>query len=931
MKLRLPALLSAALLSCMVCASTVRAATYLAEGVELNRDNTVNTTTSDRFYDGGKGRDWDEFERAARTLYDNNGKDLSIFGDLASSISVSNYQAYLDCSKLYDDSKQCWAYTSSNMLQYWQTYYGVFSKKVGEDKEAPVHGYSYDTSYLSELGGTQSLKLNKLFYESFNNKGGQPLNAFGWYLSLENDWTGQKDLTSSPGYFQQYFTSYKNTTKTVDAQSISSLEAMSNSLKQAFGYTQQNGEWAQTTMGQITHLELKSGSGSHAITCYGFETDAEGNITALYIVNSDDAKYGIIKVYTKFEEFGYMDYRLTLHYDEECSGYETYNAWAVTGWSTINTPEVLKNMLKEYESGKMTWMGREGVTWKNSSDTVDVNVLPTDETGWMSYAGTGTEHAGYYNTYYTAERGVVFNDDASSGTVNVEEDITISSMEVNNSSLAYTFEGGETTKTLTVDEFTKKGSAAVTFDGVDVVAGTATIEGDVTFDNLHVTGTLNAEEKTIHANNITLDGNATIGTIGGINGENVTGTTELTITGGTTTIQNSGSWTNLKSLALSDTAKLNVGASIYIAENITSTDITSGSLAKGTVAGIDAKYCIKVGTAGKEGTGNVQLAGDMKAGAYIQILGDAAISGDLRAVGEANDHHVTIGGNATIGGQLSVRRDVTIGGHAAIGKGGSVGGTLTAGSLSLAAGTTLTATGGISVKGALTGGTPTQDGGAKAALQSSGAIELGGSVSNISLKAQSVTLTGGTEGNPLSLEGVEMVLQGGELDLVHAVVRGESSFSSGNGGALTLRAEQVTFVLDESNSSLQPTTFRAFDLTEESSLVQTAVQANPLYLDSSLLQGVDVSGNLTLDLSYWMDTVRAGSYDSIVLSFAEGTDFSQVNEVRLALGDGSSTLLTPDAGSPNTFTFAAAQVPAPATATLSLLALAALAARRRRR
>ncbi len=334
-------------------------------------------------------------------------------------------------------------------------------------------------------------------------------------------------------------------------------------------------------------------------------------------------------------------------------------------------------MLAEYEKGKMTWMGNLE-SWTNTSAmAADVNVLPTDETGWMTYADSNTEHAGYYNTYYDINRGVVFNDEASSSTVNVAEDIVTPSMEVNNTNLAYTFDGGETAKTITVDEFTKKGSGSVVFNKVKLLAGTATLEGDVTFDELEVTGTLNASGKRIHANDITLGGDATIGSIGNDGSNYGLGTTNLTITGGKTTIENSWAWTNLKSLTMSDSAQLKVGASLSVSGNICS---TGEPLPTSGTADINTTYCLYVGTEGDANTGKVDLAGNITAGAYIKILGDATVTGNITTTKD----YIEIDGKADIGGNLNAGS-----GYITLGKGGKVGGTITGSIITLKDSTTM--------------------------------------------------------------------------------------------------------------------------------------------------------------------------------------------------------------------------------------------------
>ncbi len=1054
MKLHLPSSFRAALVACMACAATVSAETYIAEGVVLNADKTVDVSASNRFYDGAKG-DWGwtttNITNAAYQIYSQNGKDLSVFGDLAPAITVPEYSMSLNFSNLTSDSKQCWAYTSANMIQYWQTYYGVFANKARtENRNDPVHGLNYDQQYMTQLAGTQSLKLNKLFYDSFENigSGNGPGRTFGWYLTKENGWGGQKDNTSSPGYFDQYYESYQDTSTYTTTGSLwaSSMNVLSDSIKGHFGYTKNaDGVWEQTTKGQIIHLEL-TGSGSHAITCYGFETDANGDITAFYIVNSDDTSYNLEKVYTKFNQTSYGEGQITLYYDEACT--QSWRGWTVTGWSSINTPEVLKSMLAEYEKGNLTWMGNLS-SWTNTAAvTADVNELPTDETGWMTYAGTGTEHAGYYNTYYTTGRGVEFNDAATSGTVNVAEDITVPSMTVNNNSLTYEFKGEG--QTITVDSFSKKGTAATTFKGVNLVAGTATLEGDVTFDKLHVTGTLNAADKRIHANSITLDGDATIGSIGDDGGNHGPGATDLTITGGQTTIQNNWAWTNLKSLTLSDSASLSVGASLGVSGNITS---TAESLPASGNTNINTKYCLYVGTEGDASTGKVELAGNISAGAYIKILGDATVTGNVSTTKD----YIDIGGTATIGGNLSagsgsitlnkggsvggaisgstitLKADTTVGsvgeGSALVVSGGSttvkssawtnlgslalsdqsaatfgasvnvagnitttdatgtlaegsqagikatycvavgtegkadtgnvnlrgdisagayikilgdakvtgnvsttkdyieiggnatIGGALSAGDGSLTVrgnatlGGDVTAHGNITIGGSLTG-TAT---GENILVSTSGTLELGGDVSHADLKANALTLA---EGITLDSVNIKVNATDGSLNLSQVEVKGDSSFSSLY-GTLTLNAEGVTFVLDASNS-LAGVLPSASPLSDDS-LTQTSTFG----ISSSMLEGVELTGSVTLDISYWTSALQESGCSELALLLADDMSFADDTSVQLFDGVNYTTV-APGSGD-HTLRLNTGAIPEPATATLSLLALAALATRRRRK
>ncbi len=1144
MKLHLPTLVRRALLACAACATTAHAATFLAEGVDAD-----DLAASTRFYDGGKGRDWSYFSSNAYQIYAANGKDLGIFGALAGDIGTPAYSMSLDFGKLTNDSGHCWAYTSANMLQYWQGYYGVFAHKAGEQgAPQPVHGLNYDAAYLTQLGGTQSLKLNKLFYDNFDGKAGGSTNkAFGWYLAGENDWSGQVANGDPGGYFARYFPDYRTTHRTSDVfngATIRTLSSFSDDMKSHFGYTQAaDGSWQQTTKGQIVHLELSQYGGSHAITSYGFETNAEGNISALYVVNSDDAQFQLVKVYGQMGEYGF-----DLYGDEACS--ISWGGWRVTGWSSINTPQVLKDMLAEYEGGSLTWTGTAS-SWTDTSSAADPDTLPTDASGWMVYAGTGTQHAGYYDSYYAAGRAVAFNDAAASATVNVGQDLAVAAMAVDNSAKDYLFTGEG--QSITTGAFTKSGTGALEFDGVALAADSVTLTGNATFDKLNINGALHAsgetvtlrDDATLHIidqgtsspaagvstlavtggttevrvsnqwtnlkalalsdearitfgasvsvaedisltaasgkgtlpeggragitatyciavgtagkagtgnveldgdmqagayidirgnaditgdlkavgsasdHHITIGGNAHIGgaltsnknvTIGGeasvggaasvggnltvqgaslvlagggtvggmVSAADITlgadatfarigagtsdastgGTTALHVAAGTTTVQLANQWTNLKSLELSDAARLSVGASLCVAENIAATAAT-GTLAEGTAAGLSTRYCLAVGTAGKAGTGNVELAGDLTAGAYINILGNADIAGNVVASGNAADHHITIGGDTRIGGRLETNKNVTIAGEAAVGgavnvggalavggtlalaEGGSVGGKLAAQSLTLAQGASLSATGGVTLTGGVQGAAA-EAGGARARVETAGTMELGGSAANVDLKARAITL-GAADGHELELDSVGIELEGGVLTLSHATMRGDCRFTSSTPDALALVAEDVLFVLDERNSSgrVHPQAPVYGALGDAGSVGDggAAAGSNTYHIDAPMLAGLNVSGSMTLDLSHWADAIRAGGHDSLLLTFAEGADFSQAQAVHMTLGGTHLAPLSLAAEAPNTFRAslanavspASAAIPEPTTATLSLLALAALAARRRRR
>ncbi len=250
-------------------------------------------------------------------------------------------------------------------------------------------------------------------------------------------------------------------------------------------------------------------------------------------------------------------------------------------------------------------------------------------------------------------------------------------------------------------------------------------------------------------------------------------------------------------------------------------------------------------------------------------------------------------------------------------------------------GNTLTVDNGIGAHRVTLGDTVTAEwDGAVAVEEDSQALKLssegGNSMADGTLAAGSITVES-AEGTTMTLQDMTLTVSGSEINLVNVKVQGNCSFAS-TSGALTLNAEGVTFVLDESNSTgvgLEPVALFSAD-----SLTQTKVSPSVFYINSSMLEGVNVAGNMTLDLSYWSEEIKTGGYDSIALTFAENMAFGEETQVKATL-DGSNFAVA-DCTEDNVVQFSVANlptevVPEPGTATLSLLALTAFAARRRRK
>ncbi|MDO5450542.1 MAG: autotransporter domain-containing protein [Akkermansia sp.] len=475
MKLHLPNLLRAALLACMAAFPVASAATLIADGVDYN-----NLTSSTRFFDNGKGyyyvAGWQPW-RGAGELF-NQFHNFSFMGDWASYMG-ENAMTVTAFAPLRDDANTCWYNTSANMLAYWESYYGIFYEG---DRTLP-YGYTYDKQYLTQLGGTQSLKIDKLFYDTWTNEGGDFMMMSAWYLNGSHVWAEMgdegfselRDYTSKGGYFSKWFPTYQSTFtvyQNVDGDhQMQDMKALTTVLEEAFGTVKNSdGTLSHTATGQIVYFGINAPVGGHAVTCWGYETGADGNVNCVYLTNSDDGIYSLFKVYLKMNEG-----EIYLYKDAACTQYWDYAGanWYVDELEYIPTPDSLKNMYKAYSENELAWSGT-AANWSNTPATpIDV-ALPDASSGWQVQV-SGKNYAANFD----AGRSISFTDAAAgskyAGNVNIGSDVQAKSVAVNAGSVAYKFTGNG--HTVTADSLVKSGTATATMSNVRLAAAELTVTG----------------------------------------------------------------------------------------------------------------------------------------------------------------------------------------------------------------------------------------------------------------------------------------------------------------------------------------------------------------------------------------------------------------------------------------------------------------------
>ena len=286
---------------------------------------------------------------------------------------------------------------------------------------------------------------------SVPNTGGYYANYFG-----KGDYF-QQDLSYTTVYsdVQEKVSDVHNTTTGNPFGSTDTAEVKDLLLK---GFGVENGVQAES--GKIICLgttNSHTGSG-HVITCYGFTTDDDGNLKSVLVADNNGRINSInsilVELFVKVEEYtgkdGAKTQQIGLYRKPDFSSpFSTGTEGGVnclTSISYINTPEVLRNMLAEYsdtENEAQVWNGSAS-EWK--AQQADTEELPTATTGWdvrVNGDNVAEEHQGYYHTYATDGRSVLFDSHAAEGNRSVTITGTVAAQSIEISAHGYEFKAGE--------------------------------------------------------------------------------------------------------------------------------------------------------------------------------------------------------------------------------------------------------------------------------------------------------------------------------------------------------------------------------------------------------------------------------------------------------------------------------------------------------
>ena len=485
---------------------------YITDGV--NKDDVIG---SERFFDTGKGYyfEWldnNNYYTELRAEYNKQG-NFAFLGDLCDRMpsSAGSLEGYF--VNLTDDKDTCWAQAAMNLVEYWHTYYGVFYR--GE--RDLLYGYTYDEAYLGMTGGTLSLKQNLVFLDTFNNEGDHFGSYIDWYMSGDDKPSySEVEVKGQGGYWKDVFGSTAHRHKAINRYS-----ELTSTVISMMGYEKDgNGNYVQTTKGQLLGISMEAhDEGGHAIAGHGFELNAAGQLTALWVTNSDDIEYKLFPLYLNPEQS-----RPWLYEDEACTVLWEYadSNWYIDWLYCIDTPEEFVTMQEQYSNPERAifWNGQAPGNVVQMEEG-SLKELPTAETGWDVYLSDAGEYTGYYHTWYGNCSYVCFNDAATSGTVRVNSTLNPYSVQFLNTNLAYTVTGtGTSSGGINVSFLYQGNGGKVQLNSMRVQATQMRLNaGSMTLNSSLLRGSVlgveNAATLTLNNSAIQLSGSGSALTLGG--------------------------------------------------------------------------------------------------------------------------------------------------------------------------------------------------------------------------------------------------------------------------------------------------------------------------------------------------------------------------------------------------------------------------------
>ncbi len=198
---------------------------------------------------------------------------------------VTKDKGWYDVNKKKDgrtrDGLLCWAASCANVLQWWQDVY-------------TAAGYTIPANTPSGVGKEYELKIFEEFLDNWDNCGASSFIGCRWYFTGQND-AASYSIFSQPkpgsgAYLKDVYEKIKNEWGSDYSMTTGGYRTWGDGSGQKEDCLRLFSRLIiQALKDGIVVLDINPGfSGSHAITLWGCEYDAQGLIRYMYVTDSDD-------------------------------------------------------------------------------------------------------------------------------------------------------------------------------------------------------------------------------------------------------------------------------------------------------------------------------------------------------------------------------------------------------------------------------------------------------------------------------------------------------------------------------------------------------------------------------------------------------------------------------------------------------------------
>lgn len=214
------------------------------------------------------------------------------YNDLPDNVTYLTWKegcGWYDCNKTFDykggDENLCWAATASNLLHWWLEHNGKYVQAY--ETQYPGNPCPKEYRRMTETDQNHSEVFN-FFKRSFPNLGSWETGGVNWFINGDGRNLNANYNTDFTGFFCEVFS--KNDAIATETHNMSK-ENFNRWMKDAFR--------TNRAIGFSVFGFANAGSGMHAMTIWGAEFDADGNVAYLYFCDNNmsdqDPNYGAIK------------------------------------------------------------------------------------------------------------------------------------------------------------------------------------------------------------------------------------------------------------------------------------------------------------------------------------------------------------------------------------------------------------------------------------------------------------------------------------------------------------------------------------------------------------------------------------------------------------------------------------------------------------